>query len=132
MLTRWKEGARSKLSLLIDGAEVVGLVAGSAIALVFGKLLAAVLFAALAAGVTTRFFRRSAQAIAPAMPLWGVLISGGVAVVACAAAVEAINLPVRFDQVGFDKSNLLIVVALLLVFYGLVSALLRRMLRSGR
>ena len=43
----------------------------------------------------------------------------------------AINLPIRYDQAGFEKSNLLIVAALVLMFYALAGSFLRRLL-AGR
>ena len=60
-------------------------------------------------------------------PLWITLVSGGLAVIGSAAVVEAVNLPVRFDQSGFEKSNWLMIIAMILVFYWILSAILARL-----
>ena len=126
MLTRLRAGLKSRMVTLIDGVEVAALVFGSGLAIAFGKLLAALVFAALAAGVATRFIRRRGVVLIPRpLPIWISLASSALAVLGAAIVIEAINLPVRFDQIGFEKSNLLIVVALILAFYWLLRALFR-------
>jgi hypothetical protein len=61
-------------------------------------------------------------------PIWIPVLSAVCALIETAVVVESIHLPVRFDQDGFEKSNLLLVTALLLViFYG-NRYLLRRLL----
>lgn len=127
MWTRWRSNLRQRLSVLIDSAEVAVLLTGGSLALIFGKFLAAGIFGVLAVGVARRFFRRTDEVLRARPPLWTTIVSAFAAVVAAGAIVEAINLPIRYDQTGFEKSNLLIVVALVLLFYGLAGALLRRM-----
>jgi len=84
-------------------------------------LFAAVLFVLLAVGVLNRFVRRRrgvALCQQPAPP-WVLVVCVVLSVIETGVIVEASNLPVRFDQPGFEKSNWLFVVALLLVlFYG--------------
>jgi ABC-type Na+ efflux pump permease subunit len=129
MLKKFRQSAGVQLSRLMDGAEVVALLIGSGVSIVFGKLLAAALFGLLAAGVARRFFRRGAGMLpAKPLPLWVSVVSGVLAVVETAVVVEAIQLPVHFYQTGFEKSNLLLVLALLIVFYGLQRAFFQRML----
>jgi ABC-type Na+ efflux pump permease subunit len=129
MLSKFRQGVGTRLSLLIDGAEVVALLLGSGASIVFGKLLAAALFGLLATGVATRFFRRRTEALpVNPLPLWVTVVSGVLAVIESAIIVESINLPIRYYQAGFEKSNLLLVVAMLIVFYCLQRGLFRRML----
>jgi len=95
--------------------------AGASVALLLGKLFAAVLFVLLAVGVLNRFVRRrrgDAVYQQPAPP-WVLVVCVVFSIIETSVIAEASNLPVRFDQPGFEKSNWLFVVALLLVlFYG--------------
>lgn len=132
MLTRLRAGLKSRMSMLIDGVEVGALVLGGGLSIVFGKLFAAVVFAAIAVGVASRFLRHRNVVLTPRpLPIWVSLASSGLAVVGAAIVVEAINLPIRFDQIGFEKSNLLIVVALILVFHWPLRSLFRRLLSKS-
>jgi hypothetical protein len=130
MLTKFRQSASARFSLLIDGAEVAVFLLGSGVSIVFGKLLAAALFGLLVVGVARRFFRRSngrMLAVKP-LPLWVPVVSGALAAIEAAIVVEAIQLPVHFYQSGFEKSNLLLVLAILIVFYVLQRAFFQRML----
>lgn len=129
MLAKLRQAVGKRLSVAIDMVELGALALGTGVSIIFGKVLAAALFALLAAGVATRFFRRGRKH-APEKPLavWITIALGMVSIVETTLIVESINLPVRFDQSGFDKSNLLLVVALLIGFYCVQRALVRRML----
>ncbi len=128
MLARLKSGLKSRAALVIDGLQISALALGSSASLAFGKLFAALVFAALAIGIACRFWRRRSAPAAPVVrPLWITLVSGGLAVIGSAAVVEAVNLPVRFDQSGFEKSNWLMIIAMILVFYWILSAILARL-----
>lgn len=134
MLAKFRQGISNRLTILVDGLEIILLLLGSGTAMVFGKVLAAIVFALLAIGVATRFFRRRTVVLAlKPLPLWVSLVNGAIAVIGTAIVVEAINLPVRFDQAGFEKSNLLLVVAMLLAQYCISRAFFRRLLseRAG-
>jgi ABC-type Na+ efflux pump permease subunit len=131
MLALWRANMKRRLSVIADGLEVAALVSGSCLALMFGKFLAAGIFGLFAVGVARRFFRRGEGVRHGGLPLWGTLVRVFVAVVAAGVIVEAINLPIRYDQAGFEKSNLLIVAALVLMFYALAGSFLRRLL-AGR
>ena len=133
MLARLKQSLGARLQVIVDGVEVLAFVGGSGLSLLFGKVLASVIFALLAIGVATRFYRRDAREVQVPEPVWATLLCGALGFLGAAAVVEAINLPVRFDHSGFEKSNLLIVVALIFAFYFLARALVRRVLlwRTG-
>ena len=103
----------------VDLLSFAASLAGASVSLFLGKLFASVLFAFLAVGVLNRFVRRRRGDVAynQPTPLWVLAASLALSVVEAAAIVEASNLPVRFDQPGFEKSNWLFVVALLLVLF---------------
>lgn len=128
MWQRWRANLKERVHVLIVGVEAAVLALGSGLALMFGKLLAAAVFGLLAVWVARRFFRLRGGASRSGMPLWSLFAQAFVAIAAAGLIVEAINLPVRYDQAGFEKSNLLIVVALVLLFYLLAGAVLRRVL----
>lgn len=111
---------------VVDGfmvvADVAGLVlsvAGSSVVAVLGKLMLAVVLGAIALG----FFLRLAghhrqQALAPApTPTWCYCASVFLAAIEVALLVEATNLPIRFNQSGFEPWHWALVVVALVVAY---------------
>jgi flagellar biogenesis protein FliO len=121
MLSTFRQRLAGVVALAFDGVLFVASLAGASISLFLGKLFACVLFVLLAVGVLNRFVRRRHGDMNEGQrsPIWVSLVCVGLSVVETGAIVEAMNMPVRFDQVGFEKSNLLLVVALLFVlFYG--------------
>lgn len=132
MVARLQSRLKLRALLVLDVLEIGVLTVGSGVSIVFGKLLAALGFAVLAAGVASRIVRRRKQQSAPQpRPLWVTLVGGLLAIVSSAIAVEAANLPVRFGQSGFEKSNWLLVIALLLAFYWAWSIVLTRLLQKS-
>lgn len=118
----WLETAGEALAALGSGA-------GGAVALVTGKLLLAALLGLVACGLVMRLLarRKLADRQRPLPPApWMRLAAGIGAAALCAALVEAVKLPVRYDQPGFERSNWLIVLAALLVLYSLLLGLVRR------
>ena len=65
------------------------------------------------------------------MPIWVPLVCVALSLVETAAIVEGFNVPVRFDQPGFEKANLLLVVGLLLFLFYSQRYLLRRILAKA-
>lgn len=121
MLRRVKHRVGESVAFLADGVLLAGSLAGVSFSVVFGKLLAGALFLGIAAGIGARLARRrrpdppAASRATPGVSIVSAVVAAG----AVAALVEMINLPVRYDQAGFEKSNLLVVVAgFLAAFYG--------------
>lgn len=133
MLTTFRQRLAGAAALAFDGLLFVASLAGASLSLFLGKLFASALFVLLAVGVLNRFVRRRHGEIDERQrsPIWVPLVCVGLSVIETGVIVEAMNLPVRFDQAGFEKSNLLLVVALLLVlFYGQRYVLLRLLNRT--
>ena len=133
MLTTFRQRLAGVVALAFDGLLFVASLAGASLSLFLGKLFACALFVLLAVGVLNRFVRRRHGEINEGQrsPIWVPLVCVGLSVIETGAIVEAMNLPVRFDQAGFEKSNLLMVVALLFVlFYGQRYVLLRLLNRT--
>jgi hypothetical protein len=113
-----------------QGLAAVGSGAGAAIALATGKLLLAGLLAMITCSIAVRLLlrrRRADQQRPPRPALWMQAASGLGAALLCAALVEAVKLPVRYDQPGFERSNWLIVLAALVLLYATLLGLLRRL-----
>jgi len=109
------------VAIALDGGAFLVTLTGASVSLFFGKLFASALFVLLAVGVLNRFIRRRRGQMNEIQrwPIWIPVLSAVCALIETAVVVESIHLPVRFDQDGFEKSNLLLVTALLLViFYG--------------
>jgi len=119
MLSAFRKRLAGGLALAFDGVGFVASLAGASVSLFLGKLFASALFAVLAVGILNRFVRqrRGEAKEEQQSPIWIPLLCGALAIVETAIVVEALNLPVRFDQSGFEKSNWLLVTALLLVFF---------------
>lgn len=133
MLTTFRQRLAGTIALAFDGLLFVASLAGASLSLFLGKLFASALFVLLAVGVLNRFVRRRHGDMNEGQrsPLWVLLVCLGLSVIETGIVVEAMNLPVRFDQAGFEKSNLLLVVALLLVlFYGQRYVFLRLLNRT--
>ena len=130
MLAAFRKRFSGALAYALDGAGFVASLTGASVSLFFGKLFASALFVLLALGVLIRFARRrrGETKVEQQSPVWISLVCGILAVVETAVVVEATNLPVRFDQSGFEKSNLLLVVAILLVLFYTQRYVLRRLL----
>lgn len=103
-------------------ADVAGLVlsvAGASVVAVLGKLMLAVVLGAIALGFFLRLAgRRRQQTLAPApTPTWCYFASAFLAAVEIALLVEATNLPIRFNQSGFEPWHWALVVVALVVAY---------------
>ena len=121
MLVKFKQRVVDGFLCTLDIIGFSASLAGASVSLFFGKLFAAVLFVLLAVGVLNRFVRRRRgdAVYQQPTPPWVLVVCIVLAIIETGVIVEASNLPVRFDQSGFEKSNWLFVVAVLLVlFYG--------------
>ena len=128
MWQRWRANLKERQHVLIVGVQATRLVLGRGLALKFGQLCVSAIFGLRAMGVARRFFRLRGGVSRTSLPSWRLFAQAFVAIAAAGLIVEAIHLPVGDDQAGFDKSILLIVGALVLLFYLLAGAVLRRVL----
>lgn len=135
MLAKFKQRIVDGLLGTLDIIGFAASLAGASVSLFLGKLFAAVLFVLLAVGVLNRFVRRRSGIALYQQPTppWLLVVCVVVSVIETGVIVEASNLPVRFDQPGFEKSNWLVVVGLLLVlFYGQRYLFVRMLATGGR
>ena len=120
---------------LLAGTEVAGLVAslaGTSVAIVFGKLMLAVVLGFFAAGVFLRLTGRRArqeQKATISSPAWVKVVAGLLALAFTALLVEMTALPVRFDQAGFSYLHWVLVCACSALTFHWLAKLLVRLVR---
>jgi hypothetical protein len=125
---RFRSAISAKIELLAEGLALALSASGALTAAIFGKLLLGLLLGCIAVGFVLRLKTRrttKGQAAATAPTLPAKLTTAVLSFAETAAAVEASNLPVRFDQEGFQFIHW----ALLAVFF-IVAYLLQRPLVS--
>ena len=115
-------------------ADVAGVAlsgSGAAVVAVLGKFMLAVVLGAIALGFFLRLAgRRPGQVVvSPRTPAWSRAVSVGLATVEVALLVEATNLPVRFDQAGFEPWHWILVLVALAVTYPLNLRVMSRLIR---
>jgi cytochrome bd-type quinol oxidase subunit 2 len=109
-----------KLQVALEIVGTIASLSGAALAVVFGKLLLAVAFGALAGGIFFRMInRRSSSQLSGAAPppRWVSVAAAVLSVVEGAVLVEATNLPVRYSQEGFQLHHWVLVVVFLVVAF---------------
>ena len=128
MLLRVKQGVRSAATVAIEGIGLLASASGAAAAVVFGKALLAVALGAIAFGVFLRLTsrRRRALPVEQRLPAWASPVLALASVVECAVLVEAVDLPVRLSQPGFQYHHWVFVGVFLLVAYRAQASLVRR------
>lgn len=109
---------------LLAGVDVAGIAlsgSGAAVVAFLGKFMFAVVLGAIALGFFLRLVgrRRVQAAVPPPVPTWSRTISVVLAVAEVAMLVEATNLPVRFDQSGFEPWHWVLVLVAFAVAYSL-------------
>jgi hypothetical protein len=119
MLSTFKQRVVGGLVGALEALGFFASLAGASVSLFLGKFFASGLFVLLAVGVLNRFVRRRRGDFAEEQraPVWVLVVCVVLSIIEAGIVVEASNLPVRFDQPGFEKSNWLFVVAMLLVFF---------------
>jgi hypothetical protein len=125
------EGIASAIQVIVPGG-------GAAICFAVGKFVAGFILVLITLAVIMRLLwrRRHAERVIAAqrLPLWAKALSLVSALVGSAVLVEAVKLPVRFDQPGFSMVNWLIVIVAMWFTYegirGLFRAWLQRPSRS--
>src|SRR5687767_7363187 len=120
MLLRIRTSFQSAVGLAIEAVALLASSSGAAVAVVFGKALLAVALGAIALGVFFRFTSRQRRAlpVEQRAPTWVSPVVALTTVVECAALVEAVDLPVRLSQPGFQYYHWLFVGVFLLLAYG--------------
>lgn len=107
---------------LLVGADVAGMVlsvSGATVVALVGKVMLAVVLLAVGLGFFLRLSGRRKVAAPPPAPGWVRPAAGILSVVEVAALTEATDLPVRFNQVGFEPWHWGLVVGALLIAYAL-------------
>lgn len=130
MIRTLKRRIADSLLLAADVAGVFLSASGAAIVAFLGKLMLAVVLAAIALGFFLRIAGRKKLAAVAAPARLGLryqLASGAAAAVEVALLVEATKLPVRFDQPGFEPWHWALVVAALCLAYPLNMRICRRL-----
>ena len=127
MLQRIRTSVHTAGAVALEGTAFLGSIGGAAVAVVFGKALLAVALGAFAFGAFLRLASRRRGALPPEKqsPLWVAPVAALATVVECAALVEAVDLPVRMSQPGFQYYHWLFVLAFMLVAYAAQGGLLR-------
>ena len=137
MLKRIRVSVLSTVSLTLEIAAVVVCGTGAAAAVVFGKALAAIALGAFAFAAFVRLTsrRRLATPVEQQAPTWLSPVVALASAVECAVLVEAVDLPVRFSQPGFQYYHWLFVTTFVVVAYVTQHKLARTLLltheRSG-
>ena len=100
---------------LADALGVVASLSGASVVALTGKLMLAVVLAAISLGFFLRIVgrRRVASSAPPAAPRWWYAASSLAAVAEVAVLVEATDFPVRFSQPGFELYHWPIVIVAL-------------------
>jgi predicted membrane channel-forming protein YqfA (hemolysin III family) len=132
MLIELRRSAARKFELAVDAVGAVASTTGAVGALVFGKVLLALVLGVVALGIFLRLVsRRSGHPTARPVraPLWISLLAGGLSVMECAALVEATDLPVRFSQPGFAYHHWALVLLALAIAFFLQRQVLGRLLQ---
>lgn len=121
---------RKITDLLLAGLDAFGMItfaSGAAAVAFLGKVMRAVVLAAIALGCFLRLTnRRRVHVAVPApLPAWIRAAAAGSSLVVVGVLVEATNLPVRFDQTGFEAWHWVLVAVALAVAYSLFSRVFR-------
>lgn len=134
MLQRIRTNAQKAGAIVLEGTAFLGSVGGAAVAVAFGKFLLAVALGAFAFGAFLRLSsrRRRALPVEARSPLWVAPLAALATVVECAALVEAVDLPVRMSQPGFQYYHWLFVLAFMLVAYSAQNTPLRWVATKSR
>lgn len=127
-----KRKGRDALALAGDLAGLIVSASGATAIAILGKLAAAVVLGAIAVGFFLRLTsRRRVQTSVPATSVsgWVRALASCLSIGFVAALVEAVDLPVRFHQPGFEPWHWLLVAAALAVLYSLIARVVGRFIR---
>jgi hypothetical protein len=135
--TKFRHGGHSLLEGVASVMQVIVPGSGAAICFAVGKFVAGFILILITLAVIMRFVWRRRQAerviAAQKLPVWAKVLSVLGALIGSAVLVEAVKLPVRFDQLGFSMVNWLIVIAAIwFINQGIRSLLNTWLQRPGR
>ena len=130
-LSNFKRSASVRFQTYAEIAALAGSLAGASLSFIFGRVAVAVLLAAVAVGIFFRFNSRAkgAATTEAALPLWVKTTSTILAALETGALVEAVNLPVRYDQPGFEMYHWALVGITFLALYFLQFQVLKRLVK---
>jgi hypothetical protein len=136
--TRLRDGGLAVLEGVASAMQVIVPGGGAAICFAVGKFVAGLVLALITAAVIMRLLWRrkhAARVLATQkLPVWATALSFLGALVGSAILVEAVKLPVRFDQPGFSMAYWLVVIVAIWFIHqgirGLFKAWLQRPIRS--
>jgi hypothetical protein len=135
--TKFRHGWNSLLEGIASVMQVIVHGGGAAICFAVGKFVAGFILILVTLAVIMRLVWRRRQAerviAVQRLPLWAKTLSFVGALIGSAVLVEAVKLPVRFDQPDFSMANWLIVIAATWFIHQGVRSLLNTWLqRPGR
>lgn len=127
MLQRIRSSLQAAGAIALEGTVFLGSAGGAVVAVAFGKALLAMALGAFAFGAFLRLSSRRRVALSrdEQAPLWIAPLAALATLVECGVLVEAVDLPVRMSQPGFQYFHWLFVLAFLVVAYAVQSKLLR-------
>ena len=127
LLQRIRSRIQTAGAVALDGAAFLGSTSGAVVAVAFGKALLAVALGAFAFGAFLRLSSRRRVALPreERSPFWVAPVAALAAVVECGVLVEAVDLPVRMSQPGFQYYHWLFVLTFVLLAYFAQSKLFR-------
>ena len=127
MLQRIRTSIQSAGAAAIEGVALLSSTSGAVVAVAFGKALLAVALGAFAFAAFLRLSSRRRVSLPREVqsPAWVAPTAALASVIECGALVEAVDLPVRMSQPGFQYHHWLFVLAFLFVAYLAQSKLLR-------
>ncbi len=132
MLMKFRQNASEFLLATVDIAGMLFSISGAAVVAFVGKLVFAVVLLAVALGFFLRLSGRRKVHMPPRAPGWVRPVAGVLSLVQVAVLTEAADLPVRFNQAGFEMWHWGLVVAALLAAYMLNMWLLASLGRRRR
>jgi hypothetical protein len=136
--TRLRNGGLAVVEGLAAAMQVIVLGGGAAICFAVGKFVIGFVLVLITAAVVMRLLWRRRHAervlVTQKLPMWANALSFLGALVGSAVLVEAVKLPVRFDQPGFSMAYWLVVIVAIWFIHqgirGLFKAWLQRPSRS--
>ena len=119
MLVRARRSVGRLIMLIFEIIGMLGGLTGAIIAMVRGKYFAAVILGALALGLFFRINGRGQEKNHAAVVVspWVILSCVLLSLIEVSILAEATNLPVRFNQPGFEIQNWSYVILALLILY---------------
>ena len=131
-VSTFKKSATLRLQTFAEAAGLVASVTGASLSLIVGRAAFAVVLGAVALGLFLRISSRAKNATTTDAPLpyWMRLGIALLAVLETGVLVESVNLPVRFDQLGFQWFHWVWVAFACLALYVLQLQILKKVVAT--